>query len=98
MFVSYVIWHGILHGKVFLALNFVIDTIFELLYCLFPLFSLTSNQNIFDLTSLGSLNQQNGFIMIQSLVAMMMLVRKCIVSMNDLNPTTIATSHWRKAS
>ena len=79
---------------VFLTLNFVIDTIFEIFYCLFPLVFLTNNSNIFDLTSLGLLGQQNGFIIIQSLFAMIMLVRKCIVLFQDLNPTHIAKSHW----
>ena len=67
------------------------------MYCLFPLIYLTNNNgSIFDLTSLGLLNEQNGFIIIQSLFAMTMLIRKCIVLMRDLNPIRMATSHWKK--
>ena len=94
--VGYVLRHDILHGKVFLTINFVIDTVFEITYCLFPLLFLTNKNNIFEFTSLGLLGEQNSFIIIQSLFAIIMLVRKCILLMRDLNPTQIAHSHWIK--
>ena len=62
---------------------------------MFPLLFLTNNHNIFDITSLGLLRQQNGFIILQSLFAMIMLVRKCISLMKDLDPQYIAQSHWK---
>ena len=100
--VSFIIWHKYLHGKVFFTLNFAIDTIFEVMYCIFPLLFLTSNSgdgktiNKIDLVSLGTLGEQNGFIIIQSLFAIILLVRKCRLLLQDLEPTHIAKSHWRK--
>ena len=96
----YVLWRHVFHGKVFLTLNFVIDTVFEVTYCVFPLVFLTTSKstNIFNLTSLGLLGQQNGFVIIQSLFAMIMLVRKCILLMRDLDPNRIAKSFWHKVT
>ena len=51
---------------------------------------LSGDSNLFGLSSLGILGQQNGFTLIQSLFAMIILARKCIFLMRDLNPTQIA--------
>ena len=87
-----------LRGKVFIVLNWVIDTIFEIIYCLFPLIYLTpdNSSNFFDLRTLGLLKQQNGFIMIQSLFAICLLVRKCYMLTNDLDPIKIYSSYQYK--
>ena len=100
LLLNYILFHSYLHGKVFITLNFVIDTVFEITYCLFPLVFLTTTQstNIFDLTVLGLLGQQNGFVITQSLFAMIMLVRKCILLMRDLDPIHIAKSFWHKVT
>ena len=95
--VCYVVLNEYLHGKVFLALNFVMDTIFEVIYALFPLLYL-SGDGLFSLSSLGILAQQNPFIIIQSFFALILLARKCIFSMRDLDPTYIAQSHWKKVT
>ena len=97
LLVLYVVLNQYFHGKVFISLNFVVDTIFEIVYCLFPLLYLSGN-DLFSLSSLGILGQQNGFIIIQSLFAMVTLSRKCIFLMRDLNPTQIAQSHWFKVT
>lgn len=96
LFIGYIVFRDVLHGKIFLTLNWVIDTVFETMYILFPLIYFSTNNNIFNLQSLGLLNQQNGFIIIQSLFALTMLTRKCILLMNDLNPIKIANSHSKK--
>ena len=106
--VSFIIWNKYLHGKVFFTLNFAIDTTFEIIYCIFPLIYLTSDSHgdnmdsmntlRLDLVSLGTLSQQNGFIIVQSLFAMVLLVRKCQFLLRDLEPTHIAKSHSRKVT
>lgn len=53
---------------------------------------------MFDLTSLGEFSQQNGFIITQSLFAIIMLARKCYLLMNDFDPVKIAKSHLNKVS
>ena len=93
LLVCYVVFNQYFNGKVFLSLNFALDTIFEIVYCLFPLLYL-SGDGLFSLSSLGILGQQNGFIFVQSLFAMIFLARKCIFLMRDLNPTYIAKSYW----
>ena len=81
-----------------MVFNWALDTVFEIIYVVFPLIYLapaTSN-SIFDLESLGLLSEQNGFILIQSFFAMILLARKCIILMNDLNPTHIIETHYNK--
>ena len=95
LLICYIAFHNVLYGKLFISLNFVIDTVFEILYCLFPLWYLTPTRNVFDLTSLGMLRNQNSFIILQSLFAMIILVRKCIVLMRDLEPSEIAATYWK---
>ena len=95
LLIFYICLSNHFRGKTFFTLNFVIDTTFEIIYCLFPLLYLSGN-DLFDLSSLGILGQQNGFIIIQSLFAMIVVSRKCILLMIDLNPTSIARSHWSK--
>ena len=95
LLMCYVLLNQYFHGKVFLSLNFALDTIFEIVYCLFPLLYLSGDE-LFSLSSLGILGQQNGFIFIQSLLAMIILSRKCIFLMRDLNPIYITTSYWKQ--
>ena len=97
LFVAYVIKHNSLHGKVFVSLVFTVDTIFELIYCVFPLLYLASDNNnsILDLKSLGLLNEQNFFVLFQSLFAMFLLVKKCHNLMKDLNPSVIIKNYWK---
>ena len=76
--------------------NFVLDTIFELLYCLFPLVFLSGDSSGFSFTSLGLLQQQNFFIVFQSLFAICMLTRKCILFSRQLDPIKIAASYRKK--
>ena len=93
----YVVLNQYVRGKVFLSLNFVIDTTFEIMYSLFPLLYL-SGTGLFNLASLGVLGQQNGFIIIQSLWSIIILSKKCIYLMRDLNPKYIAQSHWKQVT
>ena len=67
-----------MHGHFFVSILFTIDTIFEMLYSVFPLIYLTSNNGgklSLNLRSLGILNEQNFFIFLQSLFALCMLFR-----------------------
>ena len=103
----YIVFHNVFHGKVFISLLFATDTVFEIIYAVFPLIYFTSNDdsnnstnysisNTFDLRSLGLLKSQNFFITFQSLFAIVMLARKCFTLLSDLNPTIIAQRHWNK--
>ena len=82
-----------MHGVVFHTINSSIDSVFETLYTLFPLIYLTSGDSIFDLRSLGLLKRQNWFILLQSLVAMILLLNKCIKMTIRLNPVRIAQKY-----
>lgn len=89
MWILYILLPDIIHGKIFLTIMFVIDSIFELLYCLFPLLNLTADGNIFTLTSLGLLNQENNFVIFQSLFAIVAMMRRCVLLLRDLDPICI---------
>ena len=85
-----------MHGKVFMSFIFAIDTIFEMMYCLFPLIYFTSKKDDFSLNlqSIGILGEQNFFIFFQSLFASAMLLRKCNLLLSDLNPVRIVKQYW----
>ena len=94
----YAIKHNILNGNVFISVNFAVDTVFELLYVLFPLIYLTSGdaRGVFDLKSLGLLKQQNGFFVTQSLFAIVLLARKCWKLLYKLSPNSVASHFFRR--
>ena len=94
LLIIYVVFHNYIYGIVFHTINSLIDSLFEILYTLFPLIYLTSGDSIFDLRSLGLLKKQNWFILLQSLLAMIFLLNKCIQMIKHLNPSFIARNYW----
>ena len=94
LLIIYVLFHNVVYGIVFHSINALIDALFEILYTLFPLIYLTSGNSIFDLRSLGLLKRQNWFILLQSLLAMIFLLNKCIQMTKYLNPSYIAKNYW----
>ena len=94
LLIIYAIFNNFIHGIVFHTINSLIDCVFEILYTLFPLIYLTSGDSIFDLRSLGLLKRQNWFILLQSLVAMIFLLNKCIQMTKYLDPDYIAKNYW----
>ena len=95
-FILYVIKRDIIHGRVFVALFFVIDTVFEIAYVCFPLIYLTVvGDSIFDLVSLGTLREENFFIFIQSLWITILLTIKCDKLSKELDPAQIVHNYWK---
>ena len=96
--IGYVIIPAVFHGGIFFTLLFIVDTIFEIIYILFPLIYLTSNDakyGIFDIKSLGLLKEENSFYTIQSLFALIFLSSKCYQLMYELDPVYIQQKHWQ---
>ena len=96
--ILYVAIPSVFHGGVFFTLLFIVDTIFEIIYILFPLIYLTSSDakyGIFDIKSLGLLKQENSFYTVQSLFALIFLSSKCYQLMYELDPVYIQQKHWQ---
>ena len=89
----YIIWHNTWNGALFVGLIFFIDTTFEVLYTLFPLIYLTTGDTIFDLKSLGLLQQSDAFAITQTLLPSIFLARKCLILLKELNPSTMQLSY-----
>ena len=101
---GYIVFGNFIRGNVFLTIYFVIDTAFECAYILFPLLSLNNNNNnnksmVVSLTNpkaLAMLTQENnGFILLQSLLAIIFVSSKALFLMGQLNPKNIIIKHWR---
>ena len=90
------LFHCIFYGQIYLTIMYVMDSILEMIYCLFPLLYSRSNGNIFDVTSLGLLYQQNEFVILQSLFATICLIVKCVSFVRDLDPIRSCKTHYRK--
>ena len=89
------IFYNFVYGIVFHSINSLVDSVFEAMYTLFPLIYLTTGKSIFDLRSLGLLKQQNWFILLQSMVAMIFLLNKGVILTTHLNPYYIAQEYWQ---
>ena len=94
----YVICGNFIRGNVFLTIYFVIDTAFECTYILFPLLSLNNNNDsAVNPKRLALLTQENnGFILLQSLFAIIFITNKSLFLMNQLNPKIIIVKHWQQ--
>ena len=94
--IMYILWHNTWHGALFFALIFFIDAAFELIYVIFPLIYLTrseENGNFFEKRSLGLLKQTNSFNVVQSLIALMFVTRKCWRLLKKLDPASVEFDH-----
>ena len=87
----YICHHNTCHGTLFFSSLFFIDTIFDIMYVLFPLVYLTSYQNefIFSLRRLGLLRESNPFVLIQVLSATLFSIRKINRILTKLDPAYI---------
>ena len=96
LWVLYVTLSDIFHGTMFVSLIFAVDAGFDMIFTLFPLIYLTSGKSIFDAKSLGTLNQQTGFVFVQALFSMVFIIKKCSKILRDLDPFHITKSYQRK--
>ena len=75
----------------------MVDSVFEIIYTLFPLIYLTNNKGIFALKSLGLLRQTNPFFAIQAFMAIYFLSLKCWYLMSELDPAYIEYKYLKDA-